>query len=84
MMNALLSCYHVIPCFTLPKGNETIDTCGQCNRNQFKCLMDLQTCCIPMDWKCDHYVDCIDGSDENTTACLDVFLAGLRTVLQYL
>ena len=46
--------YRWIPCFALePMGCET---------NEFQCVSDKV--CLPVQWRCDNFVDCHDESDE--------------------
>ena len=34
----------------------------ECTDEEFECVADNK--CLPLTWRCDHTVDCSDGSDE--------------------
>lgn len=44
------------------------DGCGVCLEYEFKCSNNIENCCIPSEWRCDQFVDCDDGLDEQNCA----------------
>lgn len=50
--------------------DEEEDSSGgcSCGPDEFKCVDDFATCCIPISWHCDEVTDCSDNSDE-TVSC---------------
>ncbi|KAJ8023749.1 Low-density lipoprotein receptor-related protein 6 [Holothuria leucospilota] len=53
---------------TLQQDGQTCEVPSRCNANEFQCTSGAITC-IPAHWRCDHYSECDDGSDE--VGCVD-------------